>query len=336
MRPIGTAHLLSPERCLINMNRVAKFKIENVFKLTGRGLVFAGRITNGSVSLGNTLRFSINKTTYNRRIIGIEEISHSITEKVSIGLLIQCINTEEIDKLRNFEKDLKIEVDIFDNKKYPKIFAISGLGADKRIFDFLTLDNYLIPLDWITPKENEPIEVYAKRFAENYELGKENDFIILGVSFGGLVATEISKLYKPRMTILISSAETKDEIFKFGKFIGRVGIAKILPKKLFDPPRKVAHYLFGTDKRKLLNSILNDTDLGFTKWAVNELINWNNDTKLDNVVKIGGSRDKLMPPKDKKAIIIKGGGHFMIVDKATEVSKIINEQLKSTTPLHEV
>jgi len=217
-----------------------------------------------------------------------------------------------------------------------KIYAISGLGADRRVFEYLTLENELISLDWMIPKGNEPIEDYAKRFAEKYGIDKENNFILMGVSFGGLIAIEISKLYKPKMTILISSAETKNEINKFGRLIGRVGITKILPKKLFDPPRKIAHYLFGTDKKELLNSILDDTDLDFAKWAVNELVNWKNITKLKNVLKIGGSKDKLLPPIDKKTIIIEGGEHFMIVDKANEISKIINEQLKSTTPQHYV
>jgi len=213
-----------------------------------------------------------------------------------------------------------------------KIYAISGLGADKRVFEYLTLENEILPLDWIKPEVNEPIEKYSKRFAEKYRIDKENNFIILGVSFGGLVATEISKIYKPKMTILISSAETKNEINKFGKLFGRVGITKKLPKKLFAPPRKIAHYLFGTDKKELLNSILDDTDLDFAKWAINELVNWKNITKLDNVLKISGSKDKLLPPKDKKTIVIEGGEHFMIVDKAKEISKIINNELKSMTP----
>ncbi len=208
-----------------------------------------------------------------------------------------------------------------------KIYAISGLGADKSVFEYLELENELITLDWIPPKVNEPIEEYAKRFAENYGVDKEINFIILGVSFGGLIATEISKLYQPKMTFLISSAETKYEINKFWKLIGQVGITKILPKNLFDPPRKFAHFLFGTQKKKLLNAILDDTDVGFTKWAINELLNWKNITKLSNVIKIGGSKDKLLPPKDESIIIIEGGEHFMIVDKAKEISKIITASL---------
>ena len=209
-----------------------------------------------------------------------------------------------------------------------KIYGISGLGADKRVFNYLNLENKLTPLDWIEPLKNEPIEKYSKRFAENYGLHKEKEFIIIGVSFGGLIATEISKLYKPKMTILISSAETKRELGEYIRFAGKTKITKILPEQIFALPKRIAQFVFGAEKTELLNSILNDSDLKFTKWAINELVNWKNITKLDNVFKIGGNRDKLLPPKDDSTIIIEGGEHFMIVDKAKEISKILNEQIK--------
>ncbi len=37
------------------------------------------------------------------------------------------------------------------------LYAISGLAADKRVFDFLKLDCKLIPLDWIKPFKNEAL-----------------------------------------------------------------------------------------------------------------------------------------------------------------------------------
>ena len=121
--------------------------------------------------------------------------------------------------------------------------------------------------------------------------------------------------------------ETKDELSKIIRLTGKSKVTKILPKTIFDPPRKIAYFLFGTKKKELLNSILDDTDLEFAKWAVNELLNWKNTTKLNNVLKIGGEKDKLLPPKDKETFIIKNGEHFMIVDKAEEISKIINEEI---------
>lgn len=209
-----------------------------------------------------------------------------------------------------------------------KIFAISGLGADKRAFEYLTLEHELVFVEWLTPKDKESIVGYSKRLVEKYGIENENDFGVLGVSFGGLIATEISKLTKPKLTLLISSVATKDELSWQLRLVGKSRLLALVPKKLLNPPRAIAHFIFGTDKKELLNSILDDTDLNFTKWAIRELMNWKNQTRLTNLIKIGGSKDKLLPPKGENTILIAQGGHFMIVDKAEEISKIINEKIK--------
>ncbi len=95
------------------------------------------------------------------------------------------------------------------------------------------------------------------------------------------------------------------------------------------PPKAIAHFMFGTDKKELLNSILNGTDLNFAKWAIRELMNWKNQTRLSNLLKIGGAKDKLLPPKGGNTILIEQGEHFMIVDKAEEISEIINRKIKT-------
>lgn len=211
-----------------------------------------------------------------------------------------------------------------------KIYGISGLGADKRVFEYLTLDCKLIPIEWIEPLKNETIENYSIRFSKL--INKEEDFGIMGVSFGGLIATEISKKLNPKLTILISSAETKMELRKIYRIIGKTKLLKIIPQVLFDPPRIIANWIFGAKNKNLLNQILDDTDLKFAKWAVNELTNWSNDETISNpVLKIGGANDKLIPPmRDKNQRLIEKGEHFMIVDRADEISQIINEEIKKT------
>lgn len=209
-----------------------------------------------------------------------------------------------------------------------KIYGISGLGADKRVFKYLTLEHELIPIDWIKPKKRETLIEYSERLIKKYEIGNEEEFGILGVSFGGLVATEISKLKKPKFTILISSVETRKELTGIIKLVGKLKLIELIPEKLLNPPKIVAHFMFGTKKKELLNSIIDDTDLSFTKWAVRELMLWNNETRLVNLIKIGGTKDKLLPPKGQNTILIENGEHLMIVDKAKQVSEIINEKIK--------
>ncbi|MDX1349668.1 MAG: alpha/beta hydrolase [Putridiphycobacter sp.] len=210
-----------------------------------------------------------------------------------------------------------------------KIYAISGLGADERVFKYLSLEHELVPISWIKPQNKESIIDYSQRLIDKYDLRNEKDFGVLGVSFGGLIATEISKLLNPIFTILISSAETRDNLNGVIKLVGKSKLIELIPERLFNPPKPIAHFLFGTDKKELLNSILDDTDLNFAKWATRALINWQNQTSLSNLIKIGGSKDKLLAPKGKNTIIIENGEHFMIVDRADEISEIINEKIKT-------
>lgn len=210
-----------------------------------------------------------------------------------------------------------------------KIYAISGLGADKRVFEFLTLDYELVPVEWIKPKKKESIIEYSKRLILEYGIDTDKNFGILGVSFGGLIATEISKLTKPKFTVLISSVETRNELSGIIKIIGKSKLLELVPKSLLNPPKAIARFMFGTDNKELLNSIIDDTDVSFTKWAIRALMNWKNQSQLPNLIKIGGTKDKLLPPKGDNTILIDNGGHFMIVDRAKEISDIINGEIKT-------
>ena len=209
-----------------------------------------------------------------------------------------------------------------------KIFTISGLGADKRVFQYLTLEHELIHIDWIEPKEKEPIADYAKRLIDTYQINNEAKYGIMGVSFGGLVATELSKLTHPKFTVLISSIETKSELPWFMRLAGKLRLVNYVPKAMLLPPNSIASYMFGTTKKELLGAILKDSDLKFTKWAIGELLRWKNQSKQKNLIKICGTNDKLLPPKGENTILIEKGEHFMIVDRAEEISSIINDRIR--------
>tara|TARA_R110002051_G_scaffold148354_4_gene220949 strand:+ start:43 stop:696 length:654 start_codon:yes stop_codon:yes gene_type:complete len=210
-----------------------------------------------------------------------------------------------------------------------KIFAISGLGADERVFNYLTLDHEIVPIRWIAPRKKETIIAYSKRLIQEYRISEENDYAILGVSFGGLIAIEMSKIVNPKWTILISSIETRTESSSIIKLLGKSKLLNLIPKEILKPPLFFAQFIFGTDQKKLLKAILKDSDLTFTKWALKELTNWKNETRLPNLIKIGGSKDILLPAKGNNTILIEHGAHFMIVDKAEEISNLLNEKLEN-------
>lgn len=211
-----------------------------------------------------------------------------------------------------------------------KIYAISGLGADKRVFQFLNLSHEIVVIDWINPEKNEDISSYAIRMARAIDQSEE--YFILGVSFGGLIATEISKKLNPRITILISSAETNDELRWIYRLIGKLKLIELIPTSFLKLSKKISPFLFGAKNKNLLFKIIDDTDLHFAKWSLRELTSWSNKETLDSCLKISGTKDLLIPPPKLayNTKLIKDGGHFMIVDNAAQITKVINHAIENS------
>lgn len=205
-----------------------------------------------------------------------------------------------------------------------KLYAISGLGADHRVFGFLELDYDLEVIPWIEPEKNESLSSYAIRLSNAMDTSPP--FGLIGVSFGGIVVVELNKILKPEFSILVSSAAISNDIPTIYRLVGKIGILKLFPKWFFNPPRPIAYWIFGAQNKQLLTSILDDTDLSFAKWAVLKIVSWQSSFKTPNLVRIHGSQDKLLPlRKHPDTIVIDNGSHFMIVDNAKQVSNAINK-----------
>lgn len=206
------------------------------------------------------------------------------------------------------------------------LYMIGGLGADERVFKYLKLDTRIQVIRWLEPMPNQTLRSYSRRLLD--QIHQKEEFGLLGVSFGGIVAVEISKLVKPQKLILISSVETSNQLPRIYRFLGRTRILNLIPSLMIKPPKLILGTLFGTKNTELLNQIIKDTEPKFIRWALNSIISWSNDSKINETLRIHGTNDRLIPLKGD-AIQIKNGGHFMIVDRAAEISKLINEQMKN-------
>jgi len=205
------------------------------------------------------------------------------------------------------------------------VYFFSGLGADERVFQFVDL-SFCNPvfIKWNFPFENESIEDYASKLLE--QIKNENP-ILVGVSFGGMMAVEVSKLIKTEKIILISSAKTKYEIPFYFKAAGKLNVHKIIPTSLLQNFNSINNFLFGVkikEEKSLLKTIIHETNPQFLNWAINKIVNWQNEFVPRYIIHIHGTNDKILPIKfldtDFK---IKNGGHFMIVHNSLEIGEII-------------
>lgn len=210
-------------------------------------------------------------------------------------------------------------------------YFISGLGADKRIFARLRLPQKVsvVHLEWIAPAKQEPLTEYAKRFAALIDV--KEDFVLIGLSFGCIVAVELNKFIKPRQTIIISSIASGNELPWYYKLAGLLKLNELVPSSLLKRSSWLAYWFFGahtSEERKLLAQILKDTAPDLLKWAIGQILNWKNVERPDHLYHIHGTADKVLPLRfTKPHAVVQGGGHLMVWGKAVIVSELIAKRL---------
>ena len=212
-----------------------------------------------------------------------------------------------------------------------KAYFISGLGADKKAFQKIKLPPVYEPvyLDWIVPEKNESLNNYARRFSSL--IRHDDAFILIGLSFGGMLACEIARLRNPLKTIIISSIGSSDELPWYYKKAASIGLHKYVPIRLLTAG-SILKNMMGTASREDKAIIINYAkyaDPGLIRWSMNAILSWDQRERLPGLVHLHGTRDHMLPIKfTRPDYVIKNGGHLMVFNMAEEVNRILNEVLE--------
>ncbi len=186
----------------------------------------------------------------------------------------------------------------------------------------------VVHIDWDLPLENETLQNYALRISENI---KYENAILIGLSFGGILSVEISKIKKFKKVFLLSSAKTKFEIPFYYRFLGKLNLLRIIPSSILKRVNSLTYLVFGAKtnfEKNLLKDIIKNTDKHFLKWALHQIMNWKNENYSENIVHIQGDSDFILPHNFVKYdYLIKGGTHFMTLNQSKEIETIIIENL---------
>jgi pimeloyl-ACP methyl ester carboxylesterase len=209
------------------------------------------------------------------------------------------------------------------------IYCISGLGADERAFSRLKVEGYhLICLPWLTPLPKESITAYATRMSKG--ITAENP-ILMGLSFGGMMSIEISKLIPVETVILISSIKSTNEMPRWMKLAGSLKLNRLFPMRSFRLTEPIQNRFIGItlpDEIELVRSYRKNAPQVYMDWAINEVLNWRNDFQPATIYHVHGDADRIFPVANLSPnYIIKGGGHFMIMNKFKEVNAALQQIL---------
>ena len=216
------------------------------------------------------------------------------------------------------------------------IYCVSGLGADERVFQKLKFQGYQpVHIKWVEPQSEESIADYTQRLTEQIKSDKP---IVIGLSFGGIVAMEIAKQIATEKVILISSTKNQKEVPFYFKIFRWLPIYLLFPARLILwIGQLVASWFFSletADERKLFRAILFDTNAKFMKWAIHQVVTWKNELIPDNVYHIHGESDRIFPLRFvHEDFKVHRGGHFMIMNQAEYISNLIQKIVDSNSKM---
>ncbi|MFX0556736.1 alpha/beta fold hydrolase [Maribacter sp. CXY002] len=207
------------------------------------------------------------------------------------------------------------------------VYFMPGMAAHSSIFEYIILPSKKFEchlLEWTSPTKQQSLADYAQQMCS---LITHSDPILVGVSFGGILVQEISKLIPVSKIIIISSVKLTSELPKRMLFASYTSAHKLLPTGLVNNMELLAKYAFGetvTKRLDLYKKYLSIRDKVYIDWCLDKMVNWKQETFPNNLVHIQGDRDAVFPVSNiKNCILVKNGTHTMIIHRA----KWFNEHL---------
>jgi len=211
-----------------------------------------------------------------------------------------------------------------------KVYFISGLAADKRVFKNIELPAGFetVHLDWIDPKPKETLSDYSLRLAQ--KINTNEPFAIVGLSMGGMIAAEIANSLHPTKTILISSVPVASQLPVYFRWAGKLNIHRLVPVKLIKSAAIVKRLFTAETKEDkiILKQIIRESDSRFIRWAMDAIVKWNKNELPPSYIHIHGTRDEVLPLRFvKPSHIILKGGHLMVLNRSKQINDILTTVL---------
>jgi pimeloyl-ACP methyl ester carboxylesterase len=216
--------------------------------------------------------------------------------------------------------------------KCKRVYFISGLAADERVFKYIQLPEgvEMVHLNWIDPHQDESLPDYALRLSEKIDTSEP--FALVGLSFGGMLATEIAKRTNPVQTVLISSIPLSAHLPKYFRAAAAIRLHKVIPigfVKMMARSKRIFTRETGEHKR-LLWQIINDSDTRFIRWAMNAILTWKNEVLPSPLMQIHGTRDEVLPQRlTTPTHVIQKAGHLLVMTESGKVNNLLAEMVRN-------
>lgn len=199
------------------------------------------------------------------------------------------------------------------------IYLFPGLDKEFPIFGRIS-ENLAgsIIVDYPAPYLKEPLSDYARRIADSLTANS----VLIGVSFGGILAQEVSKILNPKGCIVIASVKEPRELppsFRLARLIGGdicSSLLSVIGRTFCNVPHRIRpRWIVRLNK-------LSGSNGEWHRWALAAILNWTPSKQEFScpILQIHGSEDTTFPSRyTKPDILIPGGRHSLPVSHPKEI-----------------
>lgn len=213
-----------------------------------------------------------------------------------------------------------------------RVYMIPGLGAQSSIFEKLNFQNLqMVHVKWIKPYQYESLSSYAKRLLEQIP---QDAYNIVGLSFGGMLASEMALMRPNAKVIIVSSCSHAHQLpawYRIGKWLP---LHLVQSNRLEQTRLNIMQRILGirsTDEKAFFQNMWNATNHTWANEFVQMILKWALQEKPRNVFHIHGTKDRLLPhPTSKVDHSLTNGTHWMIREEAHLLSSIIEHEVMTS------
>lgn len=212
------------------------------------------------------------------------------------------------------------------------LVMLPGLGADARLFEPQAqyFPNSHVP-PWLPAQQWESMQAYARRFAATVQV--DQPMVLVGISFGGMLALELARFLKPRAVIMIAGCRSRHALPLRLTLLSRLGpwlphgIANakyVLPLVMY---RRLGAQTEA--QQQLCHDMLQDASNPFMRWIGHAITTWPgvNDPGVP-VFHIHGDCDRvILSSRVQPDAWVEGGGHMINVTHADQVNAFIEQAI---------
>ena len=218
-----------------------------------------------------------------------------------------------------------------NSEEQTNIYLLAGQGADERLFKNLTFsEDYCVNyIEYTTPTNETSLKEYAVTLSQ--QIDQTKPFVLIGVSLGGMLATEMTDFLQPEKTIILASAKNTNELPRTFNFQKKVPLYKLAGKRNVKWGARFLQPIVEPDRRKesdTYKAMLEDKDPEFLLRTIPMIMQWERTSNDADIIHIHGTKDHTIPYKNVQCdYTIEGGSHMMTLTQSHKINEILNSIL---------